>query len=129
MAQTRGTRNPFMSEPTFGGRMFARCDDDCHVMSLSVSLSCHLQGVDMYCEFESLTVNQRRWTLGAVMVACAAVFPACAALDDGNDPSAETARATSGLAAAEPDALDADFLETPGGRIHRSCIHDIGDGA
>jgi hypothetical protein len=84
----------------------------------------------MRCEFVVSLMKRCTWVVGAVVAASAGGLTACATLD-GPDGAGAPAGDTSAseLAAGEPAALDADFLETPGGRVHRSCIHEVPDGA
>jgi hypothetical protein len=61
---------------------------------------------------------------GILIVMCAAVAPGCAA---GGDPE-PAAGAVGDDSAAGADAADADFVSTPAGLVHRSCVHAIGAG-
>lgn len=74
---------------------------------------------------------------GFLVVAAAAVLPACVAPADGDGaPGSQPAvtgtgtdRASGALSAADAAAPDSEFMITPIGRVHQSCVHAVGEGA
>jgi hypothetical protein len=66
-----------------------------------------------------------------LLLACAGLAPACIAPGDGDDRDATGTRgsAVTVPAALGLDAPDGEFLATPTGRIHRSCVHVVDSGA
>jgi len=63
---------------------------------------------------------------GLLVLACASLAPACVAA---SDDDAATSAAVTVPAAPGLDAPDSEFLATPTGRVHQSCVHLVDSGA
>lgn len=67
-------------------------------------------------------------------MACAATIPACAAPGDDSEqasaaPGATAVGVTGTPSAASIEPPDSEFVTTPVGRFHQSCVHKVGDNA
>jgi hypothetical protein len=82
-----------------------------------------------------VTILRRNLTIGVLAATIAAIIPACAAApgDDSEQPATTGAAAAAdpvnGASAASLEVPDSEFVSTPVGQFHRSCVHTVADGA
>ena len=78
------------------------------------------------------SILSRQIAAGWFTLACAAVVPACAVASDdetAGPPAGDTATSSAALSAPGGEPSDAEFVVTPVGRFHQSCVHGVGLGA